>query len=103
MSNERKRAFNWTSKESQMLLEEAFTSIHIIKGHHKDLASAEKAKNEVWRNISETVSASSEYKRSASECKIKYGNLMKAASKKVSQYNKAIKQTGNLTKKSLLK
>ena len=94
MSNTRKRAFNWTLKESLLLLEEAFTHIHIIKGHHKDHASAEKAKSEVWEKIAAAVSSASEYQRTATESKIKFGNLLKDASKKISKYNKALKQTG---------
>ena len=96
MTSERKRAHNWTLKESLCLLDETFNCIAILKGHHKDMASAGKAKSDAWLQISNTVSSISDYQRSISECKTKYSNLLKEASKKISAHNKMARGTGNL-------
>lgn len=91
---ERKRAPNWTNAETMQLLEDVFERYHIIRGHHRDLANAEKAKDRAWREISDNVSAISSYRRTVDDCKTKHQNLMKNASKRVSAYNKAMRGTG---------
>ena len=60
------------------------------------MASAEKAKSEAWLQISNTVSSISDYQRSISECKTKYSNLLKEASKKISAHNRMARGTGIL-------
>ena len=95
-NKERKRAPNWSQAESLQLLEEVLARHAIIKGHHRNLANAEQCKQAAYEEIAANVSAVSSYVRTGADCKTKYTNIMKDASKRVSAYNKAMRATGKV-------
>ena len=90
----KKRNPNWSKLESNQLVEEILARNHIIKAHHSILSNAEIKKRSAWEEIANAVSAVSPHRRNVEDCRQKYTNLTKDATKKISEYNKKLKMTG---------